>query len=554
MIKKYKNIKIHFTGIGGIGMSGIAELMHDLGYLVQGSDLKPSENTKRLEKKGIKVFIGHKRKNINTVKAVVFSSAIKKDNPEIRESKKNKIPLISRADMLAELMKTKKSIAIAGSHGKTTTTSLVGNILDQAKFDPTIINGGIINSYSKNNRFGKGEWMVVEADESDGSFLKLPHQISIITNLDIEHLDFYKNKEKLFEAFELFIQNLPFYGTAVVCLDDKNLKKIIKKTHTRNLITYSINDKLADVYIDNIIYKQNITKFRINIKNKIYKYKGSYNYSIKTIGNHNVLNGCASIITAFLVGVKNRNIKQALKNYIGVKRRFTYLGKVKNSLVYDDYAHHPTEIRATLEAAKKIRKKIIVIFQPHRYSRTKVLIYENINFKNIIILYVKSRKYLKNYENNLKKVDDIVYNKIGKNLAYAKYKKYRLDVLTKKEYDIINQTKYIQYKDIKIIDNNLILDNKNIIKNVDNLLLCTGYLNKIDCYIPNKNCKKLFLQSDTNKFKASNALGQCINSLAIIECIKKDLNHINYDHSYEYNKIMKKKINILLMFKLFYNL
>ena len=421
MIKKYKNIKIHFIGIGGIGMSGIAELMHDLGYLVQGSDLKPSENTKRLEKKGIKVFIGQKRKNIDTVKAVVFSSAIKKDNPEIRESKKNKIPLISRADMLAELMKTKKSIAIAGSHGKTTTTSLVGNILDEAKFDPTIVNGGIINSYSKNNRFGKGEWMVVEADESDGSFLRLPHQISIITNLDIEHLDFYKNKEKLFEAFELFIQNLPFYGTAVVCLDDKNLKKIIKKTHTRNLITYSINDKLADVYIDNIIYKQNITKFRINIKKKIYKYKGSYNYSIKTIGNHNVLNGCASIITAFLVGVKNQHIKQALKNYIGVKRRFTYLGKVKNSLVYDDYAHHPTEIRATLAAAKKIRKKIIVIFQPHRYSRTKVLINEFVE----VLSKIKELYLLKTYsagEKTIKKAtSEALIKKISKYKKNVKY-------------------------------------------------------------------------------------------------------------------------------------
>ena len=410
-------IKIHFIGISGIGMSGIAELMIDQGYSVQGSDKIINENTKRLKKKGIKFFLGHSKKNIQSVTAVVFSSAIKKNNPEIKAAVSKKIPILSRADMLAELMKSKKSIAIAGSHGKTTTTSMVGNILNQSNLDPTIVNGGIINSLSKNNKYGKGEWMVVEADESDGSFLKLPHQISIITNLDIEHLDFYKNKEKLFEAFELFIQNLPFYGTAVVCLDDKNLKKIIKKTHTRNLITYSINDKLADVYIDNIIYKQNKTKFRINIKNKIYQYKGSYNYSIKTIGNHNVLNGCASIITAFLVGVKNQHIKQALKNYIGVKRRFTYLGKVKNSLVYDDYAHHPTEIRATLAAAKKIRKKIIVIFQPHRYSRTKVLINEFVE----VLSKIKELYLLKTYSAGEKIIKKATSKALIKKIS--KYKK-----------------------------------------------------------------------------------------------------------------------------------
>tara|TARA_Y100001970_G_scaffold280523_1_gene389659 strand:+ start:386 stop:1765 length:1380 start_codon:yes stop_codon:yes gene_type:complete len=429
-----KNIKIHFIGIGGIGMSAIAEIMHDLGYLIQGSDNKESENTQRLQKKGLKVFIGHKSENINSVSSVVYSSAIKKNNPEIIESKKNKIPLISRADMLAELMKNKKSIAIAGSHGKTTTTSLVGTILDEANFDPTIVNGGIINSYSKNNRYGKGEWMVVEADESDGSFLKLPHQISIITNLDIEHLDYYKNENKLFDAFELFIQNLPFYGTTIVCLDDKNLKKIIKKTHTRNIITYSIKNKLADVYIDQVKYEKPFTKFRININKKIFKYKGKYNYSIKAVGNHNVLNGCASIIASLLVGIKKEHIKKALKNYIGVKRRFSFLGKLNNALVYDDYAHHPTEIRATLLAAKQLRKKIIVIFQPHRYSRTQVLMKEFVE----VLSKIKDLYLINTYsagEKIVKKATSIVLFKqilkYQKNVKYIKNEDNLKDLLTK---------------------------------------------------------------------------------------------------------------------------
>ena len=389
MKKNPKNFKIHFIGIGGIGMSGIAEIMHDLGYNVQGSDIKCNENTKRLKQKGVNVFIGHKSQNIKFAKAVVYSSAIKQNNIEIKESKKNKIPLFTRADMLAELMKTKKSIAVAGSHGKTTTTSLIGNILDEAKYDPTIINGGIINSYSKNNKYGRGEWMVAEADESDGSFLRLPHQISIITNIDIEHLDYYKNKENLFKAFELFIQNLPFYGTTIICVDDKNLKKIEKKINNRNVITYSMRNKSADVFINNIYIKDNLTNFSIRLNKQISKYRGNFNYSIQTIGNHNVLNGCASIIAAFLVGVKNKYIKKALKNYIGVKRRFTFLGKVNNAFIYDDYAHHPTEIAATLLAAKKINKKIVIIFQPHRYSRTNLLMMQFVNvLSKVNTLYI----------------------------------------------------------------------------------------------------------------------------------------------------------------------
>ena len=369
------NSKIHFIGISGIGMSGIAELMLDKGYSIQGSDISVNDNTKRLKKKGIKFFLGHNKKNIKYAHAVVYSSAIKKNNPEIKEAYIKKIPVLSRADMLSELMKNKKSIAIAGSHGKTTTTSLVGNIFNEAGLDPTIVNGGIINSFSNNNRYGKGEWMIVEADESDGTFLKLPHQISIITNLDIEHMDFYKSKKNLINAFEKFINLLPFYGTTIMCYDDKNLKLLINKIKTRNILTYSIKNKKADVLIFDIIQNKLKTSFKLKINNKII-HSSNYKFTINAIGNHNILNATASIVAAKLNGIKNKDINNALTNYVGVKRRFSFIGKKNKSFVYDDYAHHPTEIAATLSAAKSLKNKVIVVFQPHRYTRTKILIRE----------------------------------------------------------------------------------------------------------------------------------------------------------------------------------
>ncbi len=369
------NSKIHFIGISGIGMSGIAELMLDKGYSIQGSDISVNDNTKRLKKKGIKFFLGHNKKNIKYADAVVYSSAIKKNNPEIREAYIKKIPLLTRADMLSELMKNKKSIAIAGSHGKTTTTSLVGNIFNEAGLDPTIVNGGIINSFSNNNRYGKGEWMIVEADESDGTFLKLPHQISIITNLDVEHMDFYKSKKNLINAFEKFINLLPFYGTTIMCYDDKNLKLLINKIKTRNIFTYSIKNKKADVLIFDIIQNKLKTSFKLKINNKII-HSSNYKFTINAIGNHNILNATASIVAAKLNGIKNKDINNALTNYVGVKRRFSFIGKKNKSFVYDDYAHHPTEIAATLSAAKSLKNKVIVVFQPHRYTRTKTLIGE----------------------------------------------------------------------------------------------------------------------------------------------------------------------------------
>ncbi len=383
-------IKIHFIGISGIGMSGIAELMLDRGYKIQGSDKSLNDNTKRLKKKGVNFFLNHHKSNVNFVDMVVYSSAIKKNNPEIKEAIKRKIPLLSRADMLAELMKNKRCIAVAGSHGKTTTTSLIGTILDQAKLDPTIVNGGIINSYSKNNRYGKGNWMVVEADESDGSFLKLPHEISIITNLDIEHMDYYKNKKNLFKAFEDFINKLPFYGKSVICADDKNLNEIIKKIKSRKIITYSIKNKNADIKIKITKKTESYTDFQLKSNNNYFKKNLKNNYRINTIGEHNILNATASIIVSKIISINYVSINAALKKYIGVKRRFTFLGKKKLSYIYDDYAHHPTEIKATISAAKNLNKNIIVVYQPHRYSRTKFLIKEFVTtlskIKNLILL------------------------------------------------------------------------------------------------------------------------------------------------------------------------
>ena len=401
MIKKNKKIKIYFIGIGGIGMSGIAELMHKLGYTILGSDNKVGDNIKRLRDIGIIIKIGHNKKNLQDVNAVVFSSAINQKNPEILQAKKNKIPIVSRADMLAELMKNKKCIAVAGSHGKTTTTSLVGNILESGKFDPTIVNGGIINSFSKNNKFGQGKWMVVEADESDGSFLKLPHQISIITNLDIEHLDYYKTPKNLYSAFQNFIMKLPFYGISIINEDDKNLKKIINKNNTRKIISFSKKNKKADIFIDNIYFEKEYTKFNLKFNTPIYNIRGSYSYKIKAIGIHNVLNGTASIIAGLLAGVKNKYIKSALVNYIGVKRRFTHLGRINLSNIYDDYAHHPTEIAATLSGAKQINKKIIVVFQPHRYSRTKYLFNDFVS----ILSKIKKLYLLDTYSAGEKKIN-----------------------------------------------------------------------------------------------------------------------------------------------------
>ena len=419
---KNSQIKIFFIGIGGIGMSGIAELMSDQGYKISGSDLIINNNIKRLNKKGIKIYIGHKKTNIKSVTLAVFSSAIKNDNPEIKRCKELKIPLLSRADMLAELMRFKKCIAVAGSHGKTTTTSLVGSILEYSKLDPTIVNGGIINAYSKNNRLGKSSLMVVESDESDGSFLKLPHEINIITNIDIEHLDYYKTKKNILNSFEKFITSIPFYGYSILCISDLNTYKISKKIDTRKIITYGYELSKADVRISNIYQNQSSTSFKLLIKkNIIRKYSGYYNFNVNLLGVHNILNATGAIIASLLVGAKLSKIKKSLNEFKGIKRRFTFIGKKNEAMIYDDYAHHPTEIQASYEIAKHIaEKRIIVIFQPHRFSRTRDLYDKFIKvLKRVDILYIydiypAGEKKIKNI-NSVKLVKDL---KIFKNKVY----------------------------------------------------------------------------------------------------------------------------------------
>ena len=422
ILNKYN---IHFIGIGGIGMSGIAELMIDLGYKVQGSDISINSNIERLKKRGVVFFNSHKKSNINkSLSAVVFSSAIKNNNLELQECKKLSIPIISRANMLAELMKNKKSIAIAGSHGKTTTTSLVGAMFDNAKFDPTIVNGGIINSYSKNNRFGRGEWMIVEADESDGSFLKLPHEINIITNIDIEHLDYYKTKKNILLAFTEFIHNLPFYGCSILCTDNKNLKKLSEKIKTRRIITYSVNQN-SDVKIISIKKNIDSTEFILNIKKGIIKnLNGKLKFKTTLLGKHNILNATGAIIASLLANVPVIKINQSLKFFQGVKRRFSFLGKINKCSIYDDYAHHPSEILASYEIAKQIsKKKIIVIFQPHRYSRTYILfndfvrILQKIEILYVLDIYSAGEKSIKDI-NSLNLINKI--RKKNKNTFYLK--------------------------------------------------------------------------------------------------------------------------------------
>lgn len=368
---------IHFVGIGGIGMSGIAEIMHAMKYNIQGSDISENKNVKRLQGKGIKVFIGHKKNNVKGVSSLVVSSAIIDGNAELEEAKKNNIPIISRAKMLSELMNIKSPIVISGSHGKTTTTSLIGSILEYANYDPTIINGGIINAYGTNTRMGNGKWIVVEADESDGTFCELPSIFSIVTNVDQEHLDYYKNNKKLEEAFKFFINKVPFYGAAIVCNDDPKVKKIISEIDNKHIITYGFTDG-SDLQATSMRYDGDFINFDIKISIKNYEKRILNNIKIPLAGKHNVLNALAAIVVACKLNIDVSNIISALKNFKGIERRLTKVGKWNEILIIDDYAHHPTEIKSTLEALKDSLKpnRIIAIFQPHRYSRVKDLFEE----------------------------------------------------------------------------------------------------------------------------------------------------------------------------------
>ena len=361
---------IHFVGIGGIGMSGLAQIMKNMGFKIQGSDQNKNKNTISCNKAGIKVFIGHSKKNVKSSTILVRSSAIKNNNSEIKHAREKKIPIYSRAEVLADVVSLKKNIIITGSHGKTTTTSLISKILSDQKLDPTIINGGVINSFNSNAKLGKGEWAILEADESDGSFLKLPINYSIVTNIDNEHVDFYKNFKNLENSFIKFIEKTPPTGKSIICIDNKNIKKIFNRLKNKNILTYgeSIN---ANYQITNIRYKIDYTFFDFSYKDIKKKNKKIKNIQLRLLGKHNVFNAAAAISICLNLGVSHNIMKKSLKNFSGVQRRMTKIFTKNKNDFYDDYAHHPTEIKSILDGVSNVykKRKIISIFEPHRYSR-----------------------------------------------------------------------------------------------------------------------------------------------------------------------------------------
>ncbi len=368
------NEVIHFIGIGGIGMSGLAQIMNNMGFSIQGSDLSKNKNTERLIKKGIRVYFGHNQKNLNKTTMVVISSAVKENNKELMAAKNKKLPIFKRGEMLANIVSLKKNIVITGSHGKTTTTSLVANILVEGGLDPTVINGGVINSLKNNAQLGKGEWAVIESDESDGSFLKLPITYSIVTNLDKEHLDFYGSFENLKKSFCTFIDKTPSFGKSLICADDKNLKKLLKKCGSKNFLTYGFS-KNSNYQIVNLRKNKNFSTFDLILNHPSNKTVKINDIVVNLIGNHNVKNATAAIAVAINLGIKVSKIKKALKKFLGIQRRFTKVFSDGKREFYDDYAHHPTEIRAVIKAAREVhtKRKIVCVFQPHRYSRVNSL-------------------------------------------------------------------------------------------------------------------------------------------------------------------------------------
>jgi UDP-N-acetylmuramate--alanine ligase len=365
---------VHFVGIGGIGMSGIAEVMVNLGYTVQGSDQSESANVKRLRDKGVKISIGHSAENLTGVRVLVVSSAIRPDNPELVAARAERLPVVRRAEMLAELMRLKSCVAIAGTHGKTTTTSMVAALLDADGFDPTVINGGIINAYGTNARLGTGEWMVVEADESDGTFLKLPADVAIVTNIDPEHLDHFKTFDAVQDAFRAFVENVPFYGFSVMCTDHPVVQSLVGRIEDHRMVTYGENPQ-ADVRLVDVSHAGGTSLFTIVFRDRA----GSFLHEIKNValpmpGRHNALNATAAIAVAHELGIGDDVIRNALANFAGVRRRFTRTGMWNGVTIVDDYGHHPVEIASVLRAARESTKgKVIAVVQPHRYTRLQAL-------------------------------------------------------------------------------------------------------------------------------------------------------------------------------------
>ena len=361
---------IHFVGIGGIGMSGIAEILHNLNYRVQGSDIAENANVQRLRAMGIPVALGHKAENVDQVQAVVVSSAVKDDNPEVAAARARLVPIVRRAEMLGELMRLKWAVAVGGTHGKTTTTSLIAALLDGGRLDPTVIIGGIVNAYGTNARLGQGDWMVVEADESDGSFVKLPATIAVVTNIDPEHMEFYGSVEALHDAFESFVENIPFYGLAVLCIDHPAVQALIGRIHDRRVVTYGMSPQ-ADVRAVNLSAGSGKQCFDIEISGRADEAKKTITeVKLPMAGHHNVMNALAAIAVAREIGVSDNEIVAALAGFAGVKRRFSKAGEVEGITVIDDYGHHPVEIAAVLKAARQAAEgKVIAVVQPHRYSR-----------------------------------------------------------------------------------------------------------------------------------------------------------------------------------------
>ena len=367
---------IHFVGIGGIGMSGLALIMNELGFKVQGSDISNNKNIERLKKKKINIFLKQQKKNIKRSTILVISSAITNNNLELKEAKKLKLPIYTRGEMLGHIVSLMRNVVVTGSHGKTTTTSLISSIFSQAKLDPTIINGGVLNSFGNSAKLGKSNWCLIESDESDGSFLKIPYTYSIITNIDNEHLDYYKSINNLKKKFSEFLEKTPSLGKAFVCIDDKYNKEVLKKIKNKNFYTYGIskssNFQILNIF-QNIIFSKFDLKINIPAEKKIIK-----NIKIPLIGVHNIKNAASALAVAFSIGLSEKIIKKGLLKFKGVERRFNYLFKHNDSIFFDDYAHHPTEISSVLDGVREVykKKKIICIFQPHRISRVKNLKFE----------------------------------------------------------------------------------------------------------------------------------------------------------------------------------
>ena len=421
-IKLAKNELIHFVGIGGIGMSGLALIMNELGFKVQGSDLVNNKNIERLRQKKIKVLIGHKKQNIKNVSIVVISSAIKKNNKELSLAKKKKLPIYIRGEMLAHIVSLMKNIVIAGSHGKTTTTSLVSKIFTKAKIDPTIINGGVLNSFGNSAKLGKSNWCILESDESDGSFIKVPQTYSVITNIDREHLDFYKSMNNLENKFISFIEKTPSFGKTFICIDDKNNRKILKKIKNNNYYTYGTKIG-SNFQILNISQDATFSKFDLKIKVPGISDKIIKNVKVPTIGMHNIRNATAAVSVSLSVGISEKIIKKALYEFEGVQRRFTKIFTYNNVNFYDDYAHHPTEIKEVINGISEVfkEKKIVCIFQPHRVSRLKTL--------------------RKDFSSAFKKVDTVVLcpvYKAGENIKLGfKYKNFAKEIIRNSKVKII---------------------------------------------------------------------------------------------------------------------